>query len=141
MPVIYVIENNVYSISTSLSLERSSAFKNCLAARAEGYNIEWDQINGEDIYEVPREAAEEPLNARIMNRARPYWKLIPYRYYGHSVADANAKKYRDPEEIEKYKKFHDPLQLWQKRLTDEGVINEEQIAALDAEAKRRAEAP
>jgi len=47
---------------------------------------------------------------------------------------------RDPEEIEKYKKFHDPLQLWQKRLTDEGVINEEQIAALDAEAKAEADA-
>jgi len=66
-------------------------------------------------------------------------QIDTYRYYGHSVADANAKKYREVEEIEKYKKFHDPLQLWQKSLIEEGIINEEQIAALDANAKVEAD--
>jgi pyruvate dehydrogenase E1 component alpha subunit len=137
LPVIYIIENNGYSMGTSL--ERSSAFKNCLAARAEGYNIEWDQINGEDIYEV--RAKTWQAMQRAHDESRPtVLEIDTYRYYGHSVADANAKKYRDPEEIEKYKKFHDPLQLWQKRLTEEGVINEEQAAALDAEAKAEADA-
>ncbi len=39
-------------------------------------------------------------------------EIATYRYYGHSVADANAKKYRTPEEIEKYKTYHDPVRLW-----------------------------
>ena len=137
LPVIYVIENNQYSMGTSL--ERSSAFKNCLAARAEGYRIEWDRINGEDIYEI--RAKTWKAIQRAHNESRPtVLEIETYRYYGHSVADANAKKYRDPEEIEKYKKFHDPLQLWQKQLTKEGILNEEQIGALDAEAKAEAEA-
>lgn len=137
LPVIYIIENNQYSMGTSL--DRSSAFKNCLAARAEGYNIEWDRINGEDIYEV--RAKTWTAIKRAHNECRPtVLEIDTYRYYGHSVSDANAKKYRDPEEIEKYRKFHDPLLLWQKQLTGEGLIKEEQIAALDAEAKAEADA-
>jgi pyruvate dehydrogenase E1 component alpha subunit len=135
LPVIYIIENNQYSMGTSL--ERSSAFKNCLAARAEGYNLEWDRINGEDIYEV--RAKTWIAIQRAHNECRPtVLEIDTYRYYGHSVSDANTKKYRDPEEIEKYRKFHDPLQLWQARLLAEGVITEPQIGELDAAAQAEA---
>ncbi|HEX5399420.1 MAG TPA: thiamine pyrophosphate-dependent enzyme [Verrucomicrobiae bacterium] len=135
LPVIYIIENNQYSMGTSL--ERSSAFKNCLAARAEGYNLEWDRINGEDIYEV--RAKTWTAIQRAHNECRPtVLEIETYRYYGHSVSDANTKKYRDPEEIEKYRKFHDPLQLWQARLLAEGVITEPQIGELDAAAQAEA---
>lgn len=137
LPVIYIIENNQYSMGTSL--ERSSAYKNCLAARAEDYNIEWDRINGEDIYEVRARTWEAIQRAR--NQSRPtVLEIDTYRYYGHSVSDANAKKYRNPEEIEKYRKFHDPLQLWQARLLAEGVITEPQIGELDAAARAEAAA-
>ena len=135
IPVIYIIENNQYSMGTSL--ERSSAFKNCLAARAEGYNLEWDRVNGEDIYEV--RAKTWTAIQRAHNECRPtVLEIDTYRYYGHSVSDANTKKYRDPEEIEKYRKFHDPLQLWQARLLAEGVITEPQIGELDAAAQAEA---
>jgi pyruvate dehydrogenase E1 component alpha subunit len=135
LPVIYIIENNQYSMGTSL--ERSSAFKNCLAARAEGYNLEWDRVNGEDIYEV--RAKTWTAIQRAHNECRPtVLEIDTYRYYGHSVSDANTKKYRDPEEIEKYRKFHDPLQLWQSRLLAEGVITEPQIGDLDAAAQAEA---
>jgi pyruvate dehydrogenase E1 component subunit alpha len=135
LPVIYIIENNQYSMGTSL--ERSSAYKNCLAARAEGYNIEWDRINGEDIYEVRAKTWKAIQRAR--NQSRPtVLEIDTYRYYGHSVSDANTKKYRDPEEIEEYRKFHDPLQLWQARLLEESVVTESQITGLDAAAQSEA---
>jgi len=137
LPVIYIIENNQYSMGTSL--ERSSAYKSCLAARAEAYNIEWDRFNGENIYEV--RARTWAAIQRARNQSRPtVLQIDTYRYYGHSVSDANAKKYRDPEEIEKYRKFHDPLQLWQARLLEEGVITEPQIGELDAAAQAEAAA-
>src|SRR3984957_14281811 len=44
LPVIYIIENNGYSMGTSL--ERSSVVKNCLAQRGEGYNMAWDVFQG-----------------------------------------------------------------------------------------------
>ena len=132
LPVVYIIENNQYSMGTSL--ERSSAYKDCLAARAEGYNIEWDRINGEDLYEV--RAKTWTAIQRAHDQSRPtVLEIDTYRYYGHSVSDANAKKYRDVEEIEEYRKFHDPLRLWQARLLEEGVLTEPQIGELDAAAQ------
>ena len=132
LPVIYIIENNQYSMGTSM--ERSSAYKNCLAARAESYNLEWDRINGEDIYEI--RAKTWKAIQRAHNESRPtVLEIDTYRYYGHSVSDANNKKYREPEEIEKYRKFHDPLRLWQSRLLEEGVITEPQIGELEAAAQ------
>jgi pyruvate dehydrogenase E1 component alpha subunit len=133
LPVVYVIENNKYSMGTTL--ERSSAIRNCLAERADGYGIVWDLANGEDLYEVRakthaaiRRAHEESLPTVL--------ELDTYRYYGHSVADANAKKYRSADEIERYKTYHDPLRLWRKRLVEEGVITDEQADAIDAEVKK-----
>ncbi len=135
LPVVYIIENNRYSMGTSL--ERSSAFRNSLAERAVAYDIDWDLINGEDIYAV-RAAAWKAME-RARNESRPtVLGIYTYRYYGHSVADANAKKYRSPEEIEKYRQLHDPLRLWQKTLLEEGVVSNEQIAELDAAAKSEA---
>ncbi|MGN6642700.1 MAG: pyruvate dehydrogenase (acetyl-transferring) E1 component subunit alpha [Verrucomicrobiota bacterium] len=137
LPVVYIIENNQYSMGTSL--KRSSVFPECLAARAEGYNIEWDRINGEDIYEI--RAKTWKAIERAHHESRPtVLEIETYRYYGHSVSDANAKKYRDPQEVETYRKFHDPLRLWQKCLIDEGVLTEQEAGALDAEAQAEAAA-
>ncbi|HVV01365.1 MAG TPA: thiamine pyrophosphate-dependent enzyme, partial [Verrucomicrobiae bacterium] len=97
LPVIYIIENNQYSMGTSQ--QRSSAFRDCLAARAEGYNIEWERFDGEDIYEVRAKTWTAIQRAHIESRPTVL-EIATYRYYGHSVSDANAKKYRTAEEIE-----------------------------------------
>ena len=128
IPVVYIIENNGYSMGTSQ--KRSSAYRGCLAQRAEAYDMDWDVIDGSDLYEV---RAKTHI---AMERARKEHKpsileITTYRYYGHSVADANAKKYRTPEEIENYKTNFDPIRLWRKRLVEEGVATEEQLDAID----------
>ena len=51
------------------------------------------------------------------------------------MADANAKKYRSADEIERYKTNHDPIRLWTKRLIDEGVITDAQVEVLDESIK------
>ncbi len=137
LPVIFVIENNGYSMGTSQ--KRSSAFKSCLAERADGYNIEWDRVDGEDLYEV--RAKTQVAIERAHEESRPtVLEIATYRYYGHSVADANSKKYRSPEEIEHYKTHHDPVNLWKQRLIDEGVLDEATAKSVDKEAKDEASA-
>lgn len=129
LPVIYIIENNQYSMGTSL--ERSSAFRTCLAERAEGFAIDWDQINGEDLYEV--RAKTTVAIERAHRQSRPtVLEIETYRYYGHSVADAKAKIYRSEEEIERYKKHHDPLHLFKGRLIQEGILTEEKYEEMEA---------
>ena len=135
LPVIYVIENNGYSMGTSQ--KRSSAFKSCLAERADGYNIAWDTVIGEDVYEV--RAKTQVAMERAHEESRPtVLEISTYRYYGHSVADANSKKYRSPEEIKQYQEHHDPIVLWRKRLLEEGVLTEDQASEMDKEAKAEA---
>lgn len=135
IPVIFIIENNQYSMGTSQ--ERSSAYKNSLAERAEGYNIEWAEVCGDHLYEV--RAKTKIAIDRAHHESRPtVLEISTYRYYGHSVADANAKKYRTADEIEYYKTHHDPVHLWRTQLIAEGVINEEQAAAIDREARDEA---
>jgi pyruvate dehydrogenase E1 component alpha subunit len=135
LPVIYIIENNQYSMGTSL--ERSSAIRGCLAERAAGFAIDWDTGNGEDLYEV--RAKTQIAIERAQKQSRPtVLEIDTYRYYGHSIADANAKTYRSEEEIERYKREHDPIGLWKKRLIGEGLITEEKYEEINNEVKAEA---
>lgn len=135
LPVVYIIENNGYSMGTSQ--QRSSAYKDCLAQRAEAYDMDWDLVNGEDVYEVRAKTHIAMERARKENKPTVL-EIATYRYYGHSVADANAKKYRTPEEIEKYKIYHDPLRLWRRRLIEEAVFTDVDADQIDKEAKQEA---
>jgi pyruvate dehydrogenase E1 component alpha subunit len=137
LPVVYIIENNGYSMGTSQ--KRSSAFKNSLAERAEVYGMAWDVFGGEDIYEI-RARTQVALERARRDCLPSLLEIQTYRYYGHSVADANAKKYRTPEEIEEYKSKHDPLRIWGKRLMDEGILDEAQAEEMDQKAKEEANA-
>ena len=135
LPVIYIIENNGYSMGTSQC--RSSAYKNSLAYRADGYNIVWDIINGWDLYEMRAKLAIAIDRAHKESRPTVI-EVMTYRHYGHSVADANAKKYRSEDEIEQYKAQNDPIQLWKNRLLQEGVLTEERYRDIDKAAKAEA---
>ena len=138
IPVIYIIENNGYSMGTSLA--RSSSFKSCLAERAEGFNIAWGQCNGTDIYEV--RASVNVALERAHNESRPTMlEIDTYRYYGHSVADAKHNVvggYREREEIDFYKKNHDPINVFKAKLVAEGVLTEEQFDTLEETIKAEA---
>lgn len=137
IPVVYIIENNGYSMGTSQM--RSSAYTGCLAQRAEGYAIEWDVIDGSDVYEVRAKTQIAVERARKEHKPTVL-EIETYRYYGHSVADANFKKYRTPEEIQNYKDNHDPIMVFAKKLTSEGILTEELVKTINDAAKAEAAA-
>jgi len=137
IPVVFVIENNGYSMGTSQ--QRSSAYTGCLAQRAEAYGIDWDVVDGSDIYEVRAKTHIAMERARKQHKPT-LLEIDTYRYYGHSVADANAKKYRTPEEIENYKQNHDPITLLRRRLITEGILTEASADAIHAAAAEEAAA-
>lgn len=136
IPVVFIIENNNYSMGTSQ--ERSSAYRDCLAKRAEGYNMDWDIGNGHILYEVRAKTAEAIKRAHEKNRPT-LLELETYRYRGHSVADPD-KTYRTKEEIQKYRETKDPITIFQNVLIQEGVINEAQIKEINQAAKDEAKA-
>jgi len=137
LPVVFIIENNGYSMGTSQT--RSSAYRECLAQRAESYDMAWDLVNGEDVYEI-RAKSHLAMERGRRERRPTLLEIQTYRYYGHSIADANYKKYRSPEEIERYRTYHDPIRLWRRRLISEGVLDEETAGRIDREARDEANA-
>lgn len=138
LPVIFVVENNRYSMGTSL--QRSSVYKNFLAERAEPYGIVWDVVNGNDLYEIRAKTSQ--AIERAHKESKPtLLEIDTYRYYGHSVADSKHKGgYRPAEEIEKYKSSRDPIHLWKTRLLEEGVVTEDEVTAIEKAALKEATA-
>jgi pyruvate dehydrogenase E1 component alpha subunit len=137
IPVIYIIENNGYSMGTSQC--RSSAYQQCLAQRADGYGIAWDHFDGSDIYEV-RARTQVALERAHLESKPTVLEISTYRWEGHSIADAMKTVYRTKQEIERYQKEHDPISIWRQHLIDEGILTEKEIKAIDKEAFQEAEA-
>jgi len=134
LPVVFVIENNGYSMGTSQA--RSSAGE--LGQRAAGYDMDWGQCQGHDLYEV-RATLDKFLNL-AREKSRPSTvEIDTYRYRGHSVADPD-NTYRSKAEIEEYRKTKDPIQLFQNTLVGEGVLDDAIIAKIDEEARAEADA-
>jgi pyruvate dehydrogenase E1 component alpha subunit len=133
LPVIFVIENNGYSMGTSQA--RSSAGE--LARRAEGYGMAWGVCDGHNLYEV--RAAMERYLEQARNDSKPaIVEVRTYRYRGHSVADPD-NTYRNKAEIEEYRKTKDPIQVFQQLLIAEGVLSEEAAGQIDTEARAEAD--
>ncbi len=133
LPVVFVIENNGYSMGTSQA--RSSAGE--LAKRAAGYDMEWGQCNGHDLYEVRAVMDHFLTKARERNRPSTV-EIDTYRYRGHSVADPD-NTYRTKAEIEEYRNNKDPIQVCLHKLLAEGVLTDAIAEKIDAEARTEAE--
>lgn len=138
IPVIYIIENNGYSMGTSQ--HRSSAFpEDGLAARASSYNIDFDTVHGENLYEV--RAKTNKAVQRAYEKSRPsVLEIFTYRYYGHSIADANHQRYRTKEEIRHYQENKDPINVWEQILIEEGHLDADKVKEIDKAAKEEAKA-
>lgn len=138
LPIVFIIENNRYSMWTSIARHVAAQSKP-LAQRAEGYDMDWDVVtDGSDI-----NALREQLH-HAMERARHHHRptlleVRTYRYYGFTIADANSKKHRSPEEIEYHKEHHDPVQNWLKTLQQENLADEDTLKNLQISARRKAE--
>mgnify|MGYP000362344404 CR=1 FL=1 len=99
LPVLYIIENNEYSMGTSLA--RSSCTTD-LYKRGASFDIEGEQVDGMDFFAVHK--AVVAALERIRNGSGPLIiEMKTYRYRGHSVSD--PAKYRDKEEVDQYKQI------------------------------------
>jgi pyruvate dehydrogenase E1 component alpha subunit len=138
VPIVYVIENNGYSMGTS-QFRSSVVPEEGLASRAASYKIEWDTVHGENLYEV--RAKTHTAIERAHEESRPtVLEIFTYRYYGHSIADANHQRYRTKEEIRHYQENKDPINVWEQILLEEKVLDEAKVKEIDAAAKEEAKA-
>ena len=93
----------------------------------------WDKIEGVSVYEI--RAGVQKAVERAHEESKPtIIEIMTYRHKGHSVADANAEKYRTKEEIQKYMQEHDPIDTLRRTLLDRKV-DEDTLKKVDREVK------
>src|SRR3984885_9472287 len=133
LPIIYIIENNEYSMGTTIA--RSSA-GDPLTKRAGAFDMAAIQANGMDIDDVRAKTFEAVSLARTESQPT-LMEIRTYRYFGHSMSDPGH--YRSKEEVES-RKGSDPIELYKARLIDGKIATAESLNAIDEEALALAQA-
>lgn len=132
LPVIFVIENNGYGLSTPSN--EQFVFKN-FVDKGPGYGIESHKISGNNVLEVYSKVAE--LAESIRQNPRPILlECITFRMRGHE--EASGTKYVPKALIEEWSKL-DPLENYEKFLLSESVLNEDLISEFKSECTNQIE--
>jgi pyruvate dehydrogenase E1 component alpha subunit len=131
LPVIFICENNLFAMGTSV--ERSTSLKE-IVERAEGYDMQKVVADGMNFREV-RDKLSEVVEAIRKDPHPAFVEIRTYRYRGHSMSDPAS--YRTKEQLEKYR-MDDPITRLRAQLTREGKLTNEQFDAMDKKAKETA---
>ncbi|MEI8295319.1 MAG: pyruvate dehydrogenase (acetyl-transferring) E1 component subunit alpha [Alphaproteobacteria bacterium] len=129
LPVVYVIEDNEYSMGTSVA--RSSASPH-FSKRGEAYGIPGREVDGMDLMAV-REAGEWAAALSREGEGPVLLHMKTYRYRGHSMSD--PAKYRTREEVEKVRENRDPIERLKHYLVDAKLADEAGLLAIDKRVK------
>ena len=131
LPVVFICENNLYSMGTPLS--RSLSVEDT-SQKALAYGMARDRFDGNDVIRVRDRISDAVRRAR--HESQPtLMEIRCYRYRGHSMSDPGL--YRTKEEVEEYKK-QDCLYIAQQYLEKLGTDPKE-FETIDESVKAEVE--
>lgn len=132
LPVVFVIENNGYGLSTPVS-EQYACER--LADRALGYGMPGVRIDGNDLLTVHATASEAIERAR-RGDGPTLIEAMTFRMRGHE--EASGTKYVPTELFEKWAE-RDPIARFETHLRAERILSDEQRSLIRAELAARIE--
>jgi 2-oxoisovalerate dehydrogenase E1 component len=129
LPVIFVVENNGYGLSTPSSEQfRCKSF----ADKGIGYGIEGLSIDGNNVLEVYDTVST--LAEALRRQARPVLlECRTFRMRGHE--EASGVKYVPKTLMEEWAK-KDPVESFEKYLLDEGIVDHQFIDVIKRKIKK-----
>lgn len=113
LPIVFICENNEYSMGTPLS--RTMSVED-VSMKALGYGIDRDRFFADDVLTVEQRIGDAVQRAREQSLPTLV-EVRTYRFRGHSMSD--PAKYRTQAELEEHKK-RDPLFKARTKLTNDG---------------------
>lgn len=132
LPVIFIIENNGYGLSTPVSEQYRCE---SLADRAKGYGMESVIIDGNNVLEVYDTV--KGVREYCIKNQKPYLiECLTFRMRGHE--EASGTKYV-PKELFEAWQVKDPIKNYEAWLLEEGVLTEAGIESLREEMKTKIE--
>jgi len=133
LPVIFIIENNGYGLSTPTNEQYKCDY---LVDRAKGYGMEGIRIDGNNILEVYDTI--KGVRDYCINNQKPYLiECTTFRMRGHE--EASGVKYVPKELMETWSR-KDPIKNYEQYLVKEKVITEMEVATIRNEVKQNIEA-
>lgn len=130
LPVVFICENNEYSMGTPLS--RSMSVED-VSLKAVAYGIARDRVFVNDVIEFEEHVAQAVARARTTGEPTLI-EARTYRFRGHSMSDPG--KYRSAQELDERKK-NDPVT--RARLELEAAGQTQQLAEVAASVEREVE--
>lgn len=128
LPVIFLIENNGYGLSTPTN---EQFLCDSLADRAKGYGIKGYSIDGNNILEVMDTVSK--LRAEVLKTGRPViLEARTFRMRGHEEASGTAYV---PNELMQEWALKDPIKLFGERIVADGLLTEDDLGAIRKEAE------
>src|SRR4051794_10256798 len=129
LPVVFLVVNNQFGMGTAL--ERHSAVTD-LSRKSDGFGVPGSRCNGMDVLDV-HACVSEALRKAREDRQPQLVEAVTYRFRGHSMAD--PEEYRSKEEVEEWR-TRDPINVFQRRLADEGLFEESYFEEVDGWAMK-----
>ncbi len=133
LPVVFVCENNQYSMG--MSVQKAWAVDSLLP-RAAAYNMPGEQVDGMDViavYEAMKRAVEHTRGGQ----GPSLLEVKTYRFRGHSMTD--PAYYRTREEEQQWRTTRDPIGIFEKKLLDLDIATQSEFDENDARATQVAE--
>jgi pyruvate dehydrogenase E1 component alpha subunit len=124
LPVIFVLENNQYAVSSPI--EEMSRIPD-LHKRAEGYGVEASMIDGNDVLAVFEET-QKAVRSCCDGKGPILIEAKTYRQGGHHVNDPGL--YMPKDKLEYYK-AHDPVTIARENLISRSDCTEQDIAEIE----------
>ena len=133
LPVVYVVENNLYGASTPVSWVMKTK---TISERSSAYGIPGVTVDGNDVLGV-YETASAAIDRARDGRGPTLVELVTYRITGHSRRDPALYQ---PEEEKKNALENEPIGRFAGRLVGRGTVDQQSLQRIDAEVEEEIEA-
>lgn len=128
LPVIYTCENNKYAMGTSVEraasntkfYTRGDAIPGVLA-------IANNVLTVREIYKWGKQFC-------VDGHGPLFFELQTYRYHGHSMSDPGIT-YRSRDEINEYRKTHDPITVVRNMILDHSLATEDELKEIEKQIR------
>lgn len=132
LPVIFIIENNGYGLSTPVNEQYRCI---SLVDKAKGYGMEGVAIDGNNILSVYDTV--KGVREYCIKNQKPYLiECLTFRMRGHE--EASGTKYV-PQDLFRLWEQKDPIKNYERYLIEAGVMNEMKVADIRNEFKEKIE--
>jgi pyruvate dehydrogenase E1 component subunit alpha len=141
LPILFVVENNGYSMGTAI--HRGTAMAHDLSAKAKAYGMRYAECDGMDVLDtyntfkregdLSRGSTSSELGLEQTGGGPCFINAKTYRYQGHSMSD--PQKYRSKDEVAE-KKDKDCISTLVSHMIENKLATQDQIDELDKKAKQ-----